>query len=93
MSIPGCEARLAYWLSKTSAGRSRIKINLRKDELARWLGMSRASLFRAITGLERKGVIKSFGDIITILKSTDELLELEGGNSEEHAVPDNLVYF
>ena len=79
MSIPGCEARLAYWLSKTSAGRSRIKINLRKDELARWLGMSRASLFRAITGLERKGVIKSFGDIITILKSTDELLELEGG--------------
>ncbi len=62
MSISGSQARLAFWLDKNKGGGQVLS----KDDLAKQLGMSRASLFRAISGLEAKGIIKTLGGKIVI---------------------------
>lgn len=66
MSIVSCEDRLMYWLKKNAYG-STVSIELSKDELARTLGMSRASLFRSISKLESGGIIKTCGSIISLI--------------------------
>lgn len=65
MSISGCDARLAYWL-KTNHSDGMVRLRHSKDELARRLGMSRASLFRAIAVLEKDGIISIMGETIVI---------------------------
>lgn len=63
MSVPSCKGRVEMWLL-SNAGHSAHKPPS-KDELARQLGISRASLFRVISELEQSGVI-SYGNTISV---------------------------
>ncbi len=73
MSITDCTGRLAYWISCNASGGS-VSLHYSKDELARMLGISRASLFRAIALLESQGIISSVGSKIVILRPEAEIL-------------------
>ncbi len=67
ISVSGSAPRLACWLEMNAIdGEARI---VSKDELARQLCISRASLFRAIAELEKHGVIEALADRITVLDS------------------------
>lgn len=68
VSVPSCKGRLAMWLAKHAEDGAVIK-KLSKDELARQLGISRASLFRTLSELEEGGIITIGTDKIVI---TDE---------------------
>lgn len=56
ISISDCTERLMYYL-KTKAVNGEVKLSVSKDELARQLGISRSSLFRALLALESDGRI------------------------------------
>lgn len=73
VSIPDCTRRLAFWIAVNASGGS-VSLPHSKDELARELGMSRASLFRAISSLEGQGIISSVGNKIVILNPEAEIL-------------------
>lgn len=60
MSVPTCKGRVAMWLLSNAD----TKI-ISKDELARQLGISRASLFRVISEFENGGII-SVHNTITV---------------------------
>lgn len=60
MSIPSCKGRAAMWLLNNSDAKA-----IPKDELARQLGISRASLFRVIAEFEQGGII-TYGNLITV---------------------------
>ncbi len=60
--IPTCKGKLAYWLLENE-GRK-----IPKDELARQLGISRASLFRALSEFESAGLIEN-SRIIKVIDS------------------------
>lgn len=65
MSIPGCKERLEFWLRQNSVnGEATIKLS--KDDIAKRLGISRASLFRAISQLEQSGIISCHGATIVL---------------------------
>lgn len=76
MSISGCEARLAYWLKVNQDG-GMVRVRPSKDELARRLGMSRASLFRAISVLEKDGIIRIMGETIIIDKPDAKIFNFD----------------
>lgn len=67
MSINGTEKRLWLWLLQRSEG-GVVAPSIPKDELAKQLGMSRASLFRAIAKLENEGKISLAGNSFIINK-------------------------
>lgn len=73
ISVAGSLERFAVWLMM-SANESEAKI-VSKDELARQLCLSRASLFRAIAKLEADDIITSSGDKI-IIKDEKRLSEI-----------------
>ncbi len=73
MSIPDCTRRLAFWILSNASGGS-VSLPHSKDELARVLGISRASLFRAISSMEGQGIISSVGNKIVILNPEAEIL-------------------
>lgn len=73
MSIPDCKKRLAFWIVSNASGGSAC-LPYSKDELARELGISRASLFRAISSMEGQGIISSVGNKIVILNPEAEIL-------------------
>ena len=56
VSIPDCTERLLCYLN-SKAQDGCVRLGLPKDELARQLGISRASLFRAFNSLEAAGKI------------------------------------
>ena len=56
MSITDCTERLLHYLKAHEQGGS-VHLSIPKDELARQLGISRASLFRALSALEGAGKI------------------------------------
>lgn len=56
ISIPDCTERLYYYLT-TVSDEGRVRLTVSKDELARELGISRSSLFRAISALIQSGRI------------------------------------
>lgn len=56
VSVPTCKGRLAMWLSNNSEDGT-VSKKISKDELARQLGISRASLFRTISELEDDKII------------------------------------
>ncbi len=64
ISVSGSVSRMAVWLDMNADG-NEAKI-ISKDEWARQLCLSRASLFRAISKLESDGIIESMGDKILI---------------------------
>lgn len=66
ISIPDCTERLLYYLSAKAVD-GRLKLNVPKDELARQLGISRSSLFRAMNRLEAEGKIAVNQSVIAIL--------------------------
>lgn len=76
MSISGCDARLAYWL-KVNQADGMVRVRPSKDELARRLGMSRASLFRAISALEKDGIISIMGETIIIEKPDAKIFNFD----------------
>ncbi len=59
--IPSCKGKLAAWLLRHGGEK-----HIPKDELARQLGISRASLFRALAEFEEMGYISN-GQIITVI--------------------------
>lgn len=73
ISVTGSIARLAVWLDMYSTlGQAKI---VSKDEWARQLCLSRATLFRAIAKLESDGVIEALTDRI-IIKDSEKLKAL-----------------
>ncbi len=68
ISVTGSVARLAVWLEMNAKGKEAKIVS--KDELARQLCVSRASLFRAVASLEDDGVISATGDRIIINDET-----------------------
>ncbi len=60
--IPNCKGKLAYWLLE-NGGRK-----IPKDELARQLGISRASLFRALSEFESAELIEN-SQVIKVIDS------------------------
>lgn len=74
MSISGSAERLAFWL-KHSGSDGVVTLSFSKDELARRLGLSRASLFRAISKLENQGIISSIGNKIIVLNPQADIFE------------------
>ncbi len=73
ISVVGSVPRLACWVEMNSIG-NEAKI-VSKDELARQLCISRASLFRAISDLEKQNVIDALSDKI-IVKDKEKLLKI-----------------
>lgn len=65
ISISDCTERLLYYL-KTKAVNNEVRLTVSKDELARQLGISRSSLFRALSSLEADGKISVYQNRITI---------------------------
>ncbi len=65
MSVANSETRLWLWLLQKNEN-GVVAPNLPKDELAKQLCMSRASLFRAISKLEAKGKIELAGSTFII---------------------------
>lgn len=65
MSIQGCKERLEFWLRQNSAN-GEVTVKLSKDDLAKRLGISRASLFRALSQLELSGIISCYGATIVL---------------------------
>ncbi|MBQ8624171.1 MAG: Crp/Fnr family transcriptional regulator [Oscillospiraceae bacterium] len=76
-SVTGSLARLAVWLEMNAKEKEARIVS--KDELARQLCISRASLFRAIARLEAQGIITTSGERIII--SNNEALEAVIGNN------------
>lgn len=74
MSISDSTERFAFWLMN-SAPEGAVTLSFSKDELARRLGLSRASLFRAISKLENEGIISSIGNKIIILNPQADIFE------------------
>lgn len=74
MSISGSAERLAFWIKHSARGNV-ATLSFSKDELARRLGLSRASLFRAISKLENEGIISSVGNKIIILNPQADIFE------------------
>ena len=56
LSVPDCSERLMHYLD-LSQNNGVVKLGVTKDELARQLGISRSSLFRAFGALEADGRI------------------------------------
>ena len=56
LSVPDCSERLMHYLD-ISQSNGVVKLGVTKDELARQLGISRSSLFRAFGALEADGRI------------------------------------
>ena len=87
MSISGCEKRLAYWLYRNALsddGGAAGGVPISKDGLAKQLSMSRASLFRAVSALEKKGIIKPTGGKIVVCDPDAEIFDFaksKGGRS------------
>ncbi len=77
ISVSGSVSRLAVWLDMNCDG-AQAKI-ISKDEWARQLCLSRASLFRAISKLEDDGIITALTDKI-IIKDAERLKALAQGN-------------
>lgn len=70
ISVTGSVPRFACWLEMNAVnGEAKI---VSKDELARQLCISRASLFRAIAELENQGVIEALSDKM-IIKDKEKL--------------------
>lgn len=65
ISISDCVERVYYYLT-TEAEDGRVRLTVPKDELARQLGISRSSLFRALSALESSGRIISSGGLIIL---------------------------
>lgn len=65
ISIADCTERLYYYL-ETAAEGGRVRLKVTKEELAKQLGISRSSLFRAFTALEESGRITDKGGYIEI---------------------------
>ncbi len=74
MSISDSTERFAFWLMHSGSG-GEVALSFSKDELARRLGLSRASLFRAISKLENEGIISSIGNKIIVLKPQADIFE------------------
>lgn len=65
ISISDCTERLHCYL-KTKAKNGEVRLSISKDELARQLGISRSSLFRALAALEANGTISVSANQITL---------------------------
>lgn len=77
MSITSMRDRLIFWLQRNQ-NNGIIKLGFSKDELARLLGMSRASLFRIISELEEDGILSCRSSTIAILKPDDHIFDDAG---------------
>ena len=75
LSVPNSTERLLYYL-QTAAEGDTVRLKIPKDELARQIGISRASLFRAISALEDEGKISVKGNQI-ILHSHENSLSFQ----------------
>lgn len=77
MSISDSTERFAFWLMHNGKNghNGAVMLSFSKDELARRLGLSRASLFRAISKLENEGIISSIGNKIIILNPQADIFE------------------
>lgn len=65
ISIADCAERLFYYLKTCSEG-GKVKLRVTKEELAKQLGISRSSLFRAFTALTEQELITEAGGCIYI---------------------------
>ncbi len=74
MSISDSTERFAFWLMHNGHNGA-VTLSFSKDELARRLGLSRASLFRAISKLENEGIISSIGNKIIVLNPQADIFE------------------
>lgn len=66
VSVPTCKGRLAMWIQRNAEDNA-VSKKISKDELARQLGISRASLFRTLAELEKDNVISVGSDNIVII--------------------------
>lgn len=66
LSVPGSPERVYYYL-RTAAENGEVRLSISKDELARQIGISRASLFRAFGELEKDGKIAVNSGVIKLL--------------------------
>ncbi len=65
LSIPDCTERLMHYFGSCQKD-GIVKLGVTKDELARQLGISRSSLFRAFGALEASGRITSAGGTVCL---------------------------
>lgn len=65
ISISDSAERLLYYL-KTKSDNGCVRLHFSKDELARQLGISRSSLFRALNSLEASGKISVSANVIIL---------------------------
>ena len=71
ISISDCTERVFYYI-RANAEYGTLRLRISKDELARELGISRSSLFRAISILTEQGKIVETGNVIEVLDSGEE---------------------
>ncbi|MGN0478605.1 MAG: Crp/Fnr family transcriptional regulator [Hominenteromicrobium sp.] len=57
MGIPGCRARVAAYLLRRADETGLAETEVSKEQLAKYLSVSRASLFRALSDLTAQGLI------------------------------------
>lgn len=67
MGIPGCTPRVAAYLLRRTDENGHAEVEVSKEQLAKYLSVSRASLFRAIGDLTAQGLIEPVPDGFKIL--------------------------
>lgn len=67
LTLPSCRARLATFLLRNRDPSGRVVLKMPKEQLAKTLGTSRASLFRELHKLTQEGLIALDGKKISLL--------------------------
>lgn len=82
-SLPTCRGRLTRWLLDHSDGGGSAALPGSKEQLARLLGVSRASLFRELSALAREGRVEVQGDRIRLLGPLTPSIDKDVEHHEE----------
>ena len=65
--------KLALWLMEVSGGKQKAVMDMNREELADYLGVTRPSLSRTMMEMQKKGIIRIEGKTVWI----DHMEELE----------------
>jgi len=75
LSGSGLRQKIARFVEQKSQGKAEVKLNMKREELADFLGTTRPSLSRELMNMQQEGILLVKKDLITVL-NTEYLEEL-----------------